>query len=290
MKRAGWIGLALGILVGLVGGLVYTWYIDPVVNTDTQPWQLDSEGQARYIAAISLAYAQDGDLETAVDRLLSVRRDSADPFQQVADTACLYVQRGMAGTESGLTAINSMCLLYQGQGRTGCADPICVQESTPRPTPTRVTVTLAPTREPTATRTPRPTILLDTVTPSDTPTPTPPGDFYVVLQNAFCNAETPGTIRVYVQNRDGTGVPGAEILVTWGQGARSRFFTGLKPEVGAGYADFVMEEQGAYRLEMPGRSEAVTLTAETCTPDDPDPEDDESPAPVLTSYEVVFRR
>ena len=55
------------------------------------------------------------------------------------------------------------------------------------------------------------------------------------------------------------------IHVVWDQGS-DQFFTGLKPELGAGYADFNMQPGIAYTVELPGSSALVTgLELEACT-------------------------
>jgi hypothetical protein len=70
---------------------------------------------------------------------------------------------------------------------------------------------------------------------------------------------------VHVQDAAGDGVPGVQILVVWDNG-QDRFFTGLKPELGAGYADFTMEPDTTYSLQLiEGESPVTGLTAEECT-------------------------
>lgn len=62
-----------------------------------------------------------------------------------------------------------------------------------------------------------------------------------------------------------------EIRVIWDQGT-DRVFTGLKPELGAGYGDFVLQPGFAYTVELPGTSALVTgLEVETCTDDQGEP-------------------
>jgi hypothetical protein len=47
----------------------------------------------------------------------------------------------------------------------------------------------------------------------------------------------------------GNGVPGLEVIVTW-EGGENHFFTGLKPEMGLGYADFQMLPGVSYTLRL----------------------------------------
>jgi hypothetical protein len=52
-----------------------------------------------------------------------------------------------------------------------------------------------------------------------------------------------------VRDEAGKGVPGVQILVNW-PGGEDRFFTGFKPEADPGYADFEMESDGVYQVEL----------------------------------------
>ncbi len=44
-------------------------------------------------------------------------------------------------------------------------------------------------------------------------------------------------------------VPSVELVVTW-DGGEDHFFTGLKPELGLGYADFVMTPEVVYSIRL----------------------------------------
>ena len=105
----------------------------------------------------------------------------------------------------------------------------------PRPTPTRV-VRFTPT--PIATRTLRRTLAPDTVEV-----------FGVAQSTALCDPTTDGLLRVYVRDAAGVGIPGVQVLVNW-PGGEDKFFTGFKPEVDPGYADFEMEPDEMYQVEL----------------------------------------
>ena len=71
---------------------------------------------------------------------------------------------------------------------------------------------------------------------------------------------------IQVQAVDATGQPatGVEATVTWA-GGEDHFFTGLKPELGAGYADFVMDPGTVYTLRLAEGGQPVSdLTAGEC--------------------------
>jgi hypothetical protein len=82
-----------------------------------------------------------------------------------------------------------------------------------------------------------------------TPTTEPVDLFGVVQSTALCDPMTDGLLRVYVRDGAGKGVPGVQILVNW-PGGEDRFFTGFKPEADLGYADFEMEPDEIYEVEM----------------------------------------
>jgi len=57
---------------------------------------------------------------------------------------------------------------------------------------------------------------------------------------------------------------GMKILITW-EGGEEQFFTGLKPELGNGYADYVMTPETQYTVQLAvGSDVPAGLTAPTC--------------------------
>jgi len=75
-------------------------------------------------------------------------------------------------------------------------------------------------------------------------------------------------IQVVVTTASGDPIPGVEIVVIWDEG-EDHFFTGLKPELGLGYADFTMTPGVVYTLQLPGSGEPVTgLQVESCVGED----------------------
>lgn len=273
------IGVILGLILGVGGALLVAWVLSPVEAIDIEPWQLSADDRTQYMIAITLSYAYDGDLGAAINRLVGLRLPG-DPIQAVADTACQLATTGYANNTSGLNAIRAMMRFYQLQGRAGCADQLIPADTAPN-----IVVTIdvpTPTLLPPASKTPTPNVSGATPTPLFVAVPTSPpqNDFQLVSVNTSCDT---GVIQVYVVQLNGsTGIPGMEVRARW-DGGESRFFTGLKPERGVGYADFQMEASIDYLIDMPGRSDPVSrpLSAVPCTT--------ESGARALTSYTVIFR-
>lgn len=279
-----WWGLAIGLIIGLGMGLVYAWVENPIVEVSTEPWQLRSDDRALYMVGVALAFAGDSDLNRAVDRLLTLQSEgeARDPFQEMANTACQLASTGYVDSNSGLRAIRSMMTFYQLQGRTGCADTL-IPASNLEPTAVVQVELPTPTLRPPATKTPTPDSAPN-LTPTQrvivVPTSVPQRDFVLADIATFCNANLPGVIEVFVQDFGSVGLPGQPVQVRWDSG-RSRFFTGLKPERGPGYADFQMEEGRGYIVEIPGRSDPTQpLTAGTCTA--------ENGQRSITSFRVFF--
>ncbi len=276
-----WAGLIIGLVFGIGLGLYYAWYVNPVVEIGTRPAQLAPEPRGRYMGAIALSFANDSDLSRTINRLLTIT-GQRQPFQDMADTACEMVQRGLANSNVGFREIRSMVTLYQLQGAEGCADEIVLASAPPTDDP--VIVLPTPTPAPPATKTP-------TVPPTRFPTPTvqvaiptvPPAQSYTLINIAtFCDPDASGIIEVYVQNFNGTGIPGQPVRVRWEDGDDT-FYTGLKPERGAAYADFQMQPDTVYTVQMPDRSAPSNqqLEAVPCTT--------ENGQTARTSYRVVFR-
>ncbi|GAB4554715.1 MAG: hypothetical protein OHK0023_25190 [Anaerolineae bacterium] len=268
--------ILLGVILGAAAGLFYAWQIDPRVVTEVGPAQLAESEKRNYLILISLAYARDRRIEAAAERLLELGKT----WQDVADAACDLATSGYAGSNTGLTAIKSMVELAGSQGYRGCASALIPSESaTPRPSPTAFTPTptlnIVPTK--TATLPPEPS-----ESPFPTPVPTSEGQFTLGNIVPFCDPRFPGVIEVSVLDRNGDGIPGIAVRVSW-DGGSARLFTGLKPERNIGFADFVMTEGINYRVQLVEGGEVTRpLEASACTA--------QGGVQARTSYRVLFQR
>lgn len=247
-----WLGLFIGIGLGVALGLFYTWEIDPVIERNTAPWQLSESAREDYVVAVALSYAQNRDLPLAFNRLRALRPDR-NVWQLVADIACERVKTGKAVSNADIRVIRALEQLYRPQGASGCADglyptPAPVVFSTPIPT-----YTLTPSLEPPPTKTPTPPAF-DTPEPVLLPTvPAETGGRYELARlRSFCDPALDGVIEVRVYDRLGKGIPGVPVTVTWGGAESDRFFTGLQPERGSEYADFKMTPGRTYTIVVPG--------------------------------------
>jgi hypothetical protein len=204
-----WIALILGVGLGITIGLIYTWEIDPVVERNTAPSQLDAAGREHYVVAIALSYAHNRDLQLAFNRLLSVSPNQ-NVWQLVADIACDRLKTGKTVTNSDIRVIRALEQLYRPQGASGCADG---QYPTPAPLVFETaipTVSPTPSLTPPSTKTPTPPLPTNTRAPVSGPSPTPPptGSFILGRLRPFCDPAVPGVIEVRVYDRLGNGIPG----------------------------------------------------------------------------------
>jgi len=101
--------------------------------------------------------------------------------------------------------------------------------------------------------------------PTRTPIPTIGVPFALFAQDTVCDTNLPdGLLQVLVFNSSRRQVAGAKIIITWDAG-EEQFFTGFKPEVGNGYADYLMSPNITYTLRLAlGSDVASGLTAPTC--------------------------
>lgn len=244
-----WIGGFLaGFVIGLALSLTYTWVIDPPPLTDTTPAVLNPGDREIYTVLIAAAYVADGDLDRAKSRLAELEDpDTTKTTEQIVLRIVAMAERYINESRDARD-IRALARLADALGGTSAAMRpfIATPTSTSTPTPT---LTLQPPT-PTPTRvmriTPTPTA---TPTPRRTPTAEPVEVFEVVQSTALCDPATDGLLRVYVRDEEGKGLPGVQMAVNW-PGGEDRFFTGFKPEVDPGYADFEMEPGEIYQVEL----------------------------------------
>jgi hypothetical protein len=269
MKRIPWEAL-LALLAGLGLGLLYSWVISPVRVVDSAPIALRADFKDQYRSAIAAAFGGTGNLERARARL-SLLGD-VNPIEALNAQA----QRMLAGGEiqqaDQIAALSAA--LVQGNAFAAPASP------TVNPPPTVVAISTGNDAIPTSTLQeitpeifPTPTIILEaTPRPTRTPLPTQGAPFALTGQESVCDSNLPdGLLQVLVLNSNRRQLPGVEIRITW-DGGEDRFFTGLKPELGNGYADFIMTPNVGYTVQLAQGSDIATgLIAPACESSSGDP-------------------
>ncbi len=249
-----------GLLLGLVLALIYTWLIAPVQFYDTAPDRLRPDLKEGYILLICEAFAADGDWPTARRRLDGLGNpDIARTILEMAERA---IEEGQA--------VSTIRHLAAVAAELGAEDPALAffmptRPVTPSPPPPTKLATFTPTLPPapTPTATPLPTSM-PTLTPS--PSPTPGWRFELLAQQQICDPDRPlPVIQVIVRDTEGEEISGAEVVISW-DGKESSIITGFKPELGAGYADQIIEPEISYAVHLAEGSEEVSgIQTDSCT-------------------------
>jgi hypothetical protein len=232
MRQIAPIILAVAMVVGLAGGLVYTWVLDPIELYNATPNTLRARDKFVYVALIGDLYAYEGDLSRAEARLAELGIEADGTL--LAGLIEEYLDGGGQAEE-----VRNLAQLAEALGASGGVLLVFAAAPTPSPEPT-ATIQTQPGSQPAGA----------SITPVPTVTPAP--SFHLVEQTAVCaEPGQPGSISVWVRDQDGNGLAGIEIVVSWSTG-QDRFFTGLRSERGAGYADFEMAPEVEYEVALAG--------------------------------------
>lgn len=269
-ERGHWY-LVTGFVIGIVLGLVYAWLIAPQQRQDTSPASLQPEFKDQYRAMIASAFVATGNLPRAEARLALLGDD------EVIQVLAAQAQRTLGEGKSPLEA-QAIGLLAVALGEGGSDlipsplpsatpteaqnTPISTQASgnpDPLETTSPATQTATGVSQPTNQNSQETNPALSSATPLPTRTPTAtPGAPFVLQSSTFvCDPDLPNPlIQVVSEDASGDPLPGQEITITWDAGD-DFFFTGLKPELGLGYADFLMEPGLVYQVHMAAGGQSV---------------------------------
>ena len=289
--------LLTGVMIGLAAGVLWGWYVAPVRYTDTPPSSLRADYQDEYRTLIALAYAYNGDPGRAQSRLVLLE----DPAASESLAALAQRANALGRPSHEVQAISQLAVLAAGPpSGVPTAVPLTVfptmtapaatdtpgSPDPPAPSETAGTGTTGDQEQPALSETagtgtpgdqeqPDPsetavplqsTTTASTATsfPSATPQPTQGSPF--ILDSRILTCAGPGEPLLVVRTLDdgGSGVPGVEIILTW-PGNEEHIFTGLKPEMGLGYADFDMSAGTVYTLRLADGSQLITdIQPEQC--------------------------
>ncbi|MBI3152886.1 MAG: hypothetical protein HYZ21_12175 [Chloroflexi bacterium] len=268
--------LILALLIGLGLGLVYSWFLSPVTYVDANPAILRADFKDQYRVVIAASYESTHDLARARARLellgdvdpvgeLSAQAQrmlgAGEPFDKVRPLAQLAtdLNQGFASipTPTPFTALNTPQGGFTISATETQTEEAAVIEATPTPFPTILFEQTPITPSVAETNTPRPTF---------TPNPEPGAPFALVGQDTVCApASQPGLLQFTLMDSRRREIAGIEIIVTWNQGEDS-FFTGFKPELGNGYADFIMQADTVYSIRIVGGETFIpNIIAPACT-------------------------
>jgi len=253
--------LLTALILGVSLGFVYGWFISPVTYVNTDPSSLRADFKDRYRALIAEAFYYNKDIGLAEKRLELL----GDLDSVVALT--LQAQRAIAEVrpEEEVQALTYLMLaLSQGE--------------LPPPLPTSAlniptTTVGAATENPQTSPTPTPVIqegaeitTSSAILPQQTAIPTLiPGESFILQeQTLLCEpVEEMPLLQVETLDSNQEPISGIEIILQW-QGGEERVFTGLKPEINLGYADFVMDPEEKYLLQLGEKGQLIEVTLPEC--------------------------
>ena len=266
--------LIFALLIGFGLGLAYSWFLSPVTYVDANPAILHADFKDQYRIVIAASYNATQDLARARARLNLL--GDIDPVGALSAQA----QRMLASGEP-FDKVRSLAQLATDLQQGFVSNPI-----TPSPFPTFNTPQVESTAEETQPssnvteealvtslptvffeQTPLVPIFSETITPRppNTPSPAPGAPFALVGQETVCDPSAPALMQLMFIDSRRTEIAGVEIIVTWNQG-EDKFFSGFKPELGNGYADFVMQADTIYNIRVvSGGSFVQNVFAPACT-------------------------
>lgn len=251
-ERGAWY-LLTGLIIGIALGLLYTHVFQPLNYINTNPALLASQYKNQYRAMIASAFVADGDLVRAKARLKLL--NDADIFRTLTEQAQQTLGQNGSSAEAralGLLAI-ALGQTPPGQGQT-------VTQALPIPSATRLLSTpvdipssgmVPPGGAPSQQATSEPLFPTNVPPTQATATATISAGDFVLLSKAD-NCDQPlqlPMIQVSVSDSSGEPVSGVLLIISWA-GGEERFYTGLKPELGLGYADYNLDPNFVYSLRL----------------------------------------
>lgn len=279
-QRGHWY-LLTGIVIGAVLGLLVAWVVAPVQYTETNPATLRADFKDEYRYLIAASYSVTGNLGRARARLGLL--NDGNPVHALGDQAQRMLANNTSQDVVGKLADLSQALqgaVTPDASPTPQSASVTESSSTPPGISTAVDTPITPiegdtplpsstdsSAENTATSQPAPAFTVGPH-PTFTPTFTPGPPFQLVNQATSCDPAKPGLLQVTLQDAQGKPAAGIELIITW-LGGEEHFFSGLKTELGNGYADFVMSPDVEYALSLNNGITRITgLSASVCTSND----------------------
>lgn len=238
-KRGSW-HLLTGAILGLLAGLAVSLFILPVRMINTDPSTLDDAGRAQYRELVAQAYLAEGDANRAQARLMLLEEPNAGELLVVQAQELL----ASGGRDQDARAIALLAAVINDPSMVITPLPKFAQPLTITPEflNTETLSATGPTRTPAATSTPR---------PSPTPQPTTGAPFNLTKQEPNCETNTTQSLlQVWVKDAVGQPVSGVRIEISQAGGGVQTFFTGLYPEISAGYADYEMLTGMVYAIRV----------------------------------------
>lgn len=266
MRRIPW-DILLALLAGLGLGLVYSWVISPWRVVDAEPNTLRADFKDQYRSVIAAAYAATGNLPRARARLALL--GDSNSVEALNGQAQRMQANNQSFERADQVAALALALTESTSGAPAASPTIELADhsenlmtATSPPPLTDLPLDFTGTPQSIETQT---VVIESTPRPTNTSTPVPGKPFALTGQETICDPNLPdGLLQVMVLNSSRRQIAGVEIEITW-EGGEEQFFTGLKPELGNGYADYIMAPDITYSIQLArGSDVALGITAPTC--------------------------
>jgi hypothetical protein len=257
-NRGNWY-LLTALILGLILGVVYSWVISPVSQVDTHPSLLRTDYKDIYRSLISRAYQSNNNLPRAEARLELMGDD--EPALALAAQAQRFLAEG-GDNKMAIILANLSAAIQNAELANNPIPPTVTAAPDPEITPTASTETGENGGN--SPEVPAVTIEHQDWTPTPAPTESPP--FILQDSSPICDPTLgESLIQVIATNGAGDGIPGVAIQIALGNDPNEVFYTGLKPELGLGYADFSAEPGLTYQVEIPDSGLIVSeIEVPTC--------------------------
>jgi len=238
-NRGNWY-LLTGLILGLLMGIVYSWVISPVSQVDTHPSLLRTDYKDIYRLLISRAYQANNNLPRAEARLNLIGDD--EPALALAAQAQRFLAEGGDHEMAVILANLSAALQSREAAENPPVQPTGTAAATDSPKNTEENGENNPDNPATSTQ---------ELVSSQTPPPTESPPFILQDSSPICDPTLgESLIQIVATNSSGDGIPGVAIQISLGTDPKDIFYTGLKPELGLGYADFSAEPGLTYQVDI----------------------------------------
>jgi hypothetical protein len=261
--------LLTGLILGLAFGLLFSLRLSPVEYVDTVPDVLRAADKDQYRILVALAYQANGDLGRANQRLAQLH--DANPEAALAELAQNLVAEGGDIETARAVAQLASALVQSASTPTTSLQTDTLATATSPAQISGTPFTTLDNEQAIQTATPQPSATLPatpqaTFAARITITPTLSTPFVLKDRLPVCDpAVEDGLIQVQVQDATGNPLPGIRVTVTW-QAGEETFYSGLTPQIGLGYADYLMSEGYTYLVTIgEGSEQASNLTTGQCT-------------------------
>lgn len=236
--------IVIGVGIGVIIGLALGWIVYPRQSRMATPKDLHSDYQDTYVVMVAAAHSGDGDLERARLRLSELG------LTNVIDSVTSQAQRWAASGKSDfdVSVLGGLSLALSGESLE--PEPVLAA---------MLTSSVVPTVN--STVTPYPTIV------SATPVPTivSVNEYTLLESTIICDEQLyQPLMKVYVTDAVGNPIAGVQLRIDWTTGS-DVFATGLHPDIGYGYADFVIDPQQVYTLQVGSSTNPIYgISSEPC--------------------------